>query len=66
MGASRADGVWRAAARPRAWTAIVCVATAVVLLTNLGGPPLWDDDEPKNASCTLAMLAADDWVVPRF
>ena len=60
------DGIWRQAARPRVWTAIVCVATAVVLLTNLGGPPLWDDDEPKNASCTLAMLAADDWVVPRF
>jgi len=61
-----ADGVWRQLARPRVWPALVCVATAVVLLTNLGGPPLWDDDEPKNAACTLAMLAADDWVVPRF
>jgi len=66
MDESQTDGRWRAASRPRVWAAVVCIATAVVLLTNLGGPPLWDDDEPKNASCTLAMLAADDWVVPRF
>lgn len=66
MDASRADGIWQQAARPRVWGAIVCLAAAVVLLVNIGGPPLWDDDEPKNASCTLAMLAADDWVVPRF
>lgn len=66
MEESQTEGVWRRAARPRFWATIVCAAAAVVLLTNLGGPPLWDDDEPKNAACTLAMLAADDWVVPRF
>jgi 4-amino-4-deoxy-L-arabinose transferase-like glycosyltransferase len=66
MEESQIEGVWRWAARPRVWAAIVCAAAAVVVLTNLGGPPLWDDDEPKNAACTLAMLAADDWVVPRF
>ncbi len=39
---------------------------AAVLLTRLGAAPLWDDDESKNAACTLAMLDADDWVVPTF
>lgn len=37
-----------------------------VLLFRLGGPALWDDDEPKNAACSLAMLDSRDWVVPTF
>ena len=37
-----------------------------MLLTRLGGAPLWDDDEPKNAACSLAMLDSGDWVVPTF
>ena len=42
-------------------------ATAMfVLLVRLGGPALWDDDEPKNAACSLAMLDSHDWVVPTF
>jgi 4-amino-4-deoxy-L-arabinose transferase-like glycosyltransferase len=42
-------------------------ATAMcVLLFGLGGPALWDDDEPKNAACSLAMLDSHDWVVPTF
>lgn len=45
---------------------IVAAAAGFVLLTNLGGPTLWDDDEPKNAACSLAMLDSGDWVVPRF
>jgi len=45
---------------------VVASAAACVLLVRLGGPPLWDDDEPKNAACSLAMLDADDWVVPTF
>jgi 4-amino-4-deoxy-L-arabinose transferase-like glycosyltransferase len=45
---------------------IVCAVAAVVLLTRLGGTPLWDDDESKNAACTLAMLDTNDWVVPTF
>lgn len=61
-----AGRAWRWCARPPVQAAIVVVAAALALLPNLGGPPLWDDDEPKNAACTLAMLAADDWVVPRF
>ena len=37
-----------------------------MLLVRLGGQALWDDDEPKNAACSLAMLDAGDWVVPTF
>lgn len=44
----------------------VAVAAALVLLPNLGGPPLWDDDEPRNAACSLAMHRTGDWVVPTF
>lgn len=47
-------------------TAAVGLAAAAVLFVNLGGPPLWDDDEPKNAGCSAAMLATGDWVVPTF
>lgn len=45
---------------------LVAAVAAVVLLPNLGGPPLWDDDEPRNAACSLAMHATGDWVVPTF
>ncbi|HTN73629.1 MAG TPA: glycosyltransferase family 39 protein, partial [Pirellulaceae bacterium] len=40
--------------------------TAVVLFTNLGGPRLWDRDEPRNAGCAAEMLQRGDWVVPVF
>ena len=36
------------------------------MLTNLGGPRLWDRDEPRNAGCAREMLARRDWVVPTF
>jgi 4-amino-4-deoxy-L-arabinose transferase-like glycosyltransferase len=52
------------ASRFHGW--FVAAAAAVVLLVRLGGPALWDDDEPKNAACSLAMLDANDWVVPTF
>ena len=45
---------------------LIVVAAACPLLVNLGGPALWDDDEPKNAACSLAMLDSGDWVVPTF
>ncbi len=44
----------------------VAATAALVLLVRLGGPALWDDDEPKNAACSLAMLDSHDWVVPTF
>ena len=51
---------------PRSAGLIVAVAAACVLLPNLGGPPLWDDDEPRNAACSLAMHSTGDWIVPTF
>ncbi len=38
----------------------------VVLFTNLGGPRLWDRDEPRNAGCAAEMLGRGDWVTPVF
>ncbi|MBA2113911.1 ArnT family glycosyltransferase [Bremerella alba] len=38
----------------------------IVFFTNLGGPKLWDRDEPRNAGCAIEMIEAADWVVPRF
>jgi 4-amino-4-deoxy-L-arabinose transferase-like glycosyltransferase len=50
------------------WSQIVIVvlATAVVMLTNLGGPRLWDRDEPRNAGCAREMLERHDWIKPTF
>ncbi len=45
---------------------LVAALAAIVLLPNLGGPPLWDEDEPRNAACSLAMWARGDWIVPTF
>ncbi len=38
----------------------------VILFTNLGGPRLWDRDEPRNAGCAAEMLQRGDWVTPVF
>jgi 4-amino-4-deoxy-L-arabinose transferase-like glycosyltransferase len=38
----------------------------LVLFANLGGPRLWDRDEPRNAGCAVEMLQRGDWVVPVF
>jgi 4-amino-4-deoxy-L-arabinose transferase-like glycosyltransferase len=51
---------------PRFHGWFVAATAALVLLVRLGGPALWDDDEPKNAACSLAMLDSNDWVVPTF
>ena len=51
---------------PRLHAASIVTAAAAALLVNLGGPALWDDDEPKNAACSLAMLDSGDWIVPTF
>jgi 4-amino-4-deoxy-L-arabinose transferase-like glycosyltransferase len=44
----------------------VALLSAVVMLTNLGGPRLWDDDEPRNAGCAREMFLRGDWIVPTF
>jgi 4-amino-4-deoxy-L-arabinose transferase-like glycosyltransferase len=44
----------------------LAVAAAFVFFSNLGGPRLWDDDEPRNSQCAREMLARGDWVVPTF
>jgi len=50
-----------------AWHQILIVTVGLlVFFTNLGGPPLWDRDEPRNAGCAEEMLARGDWVVPTF
>ena len=45
---------------------LVIVVAAVVLFTNLGGPRLWDRDEPRNAGCAREMMQRGDWVTPVF
>jgi 4-amino-4-deoxy-L-arabinose transferase-like glycosyltransferase len=46
--------------------AIVIAIAGIVMLTNLGGPRLWDRDEPRNAGCAREMLERGDWIVPTF
>lgn len=47
---------------------VLCVAVVatVVMFANLGGAPLWDRDEPRNAGCAREMLTRGDWVTPVF
>ncbi len=52
---------------PRIQQALLVTAlAAIVMFTNLGGPRLWDRDEPRNAGCAREMLGTGDWVVPTF
>lgn len=44
----------------------IVLAAGVVFFTNLGGPRLWDRDEPRNAGCAVEMLQRGDWIVPVF
>lgn len=48
---------------PAAWLALLCLANFFVML---GGPTLWDVDEPNNAVCAREMLLAGNWWVPMF
>ncbi|NIL98695.1 MAG: phospholipid carrier-dependent glycosyltransferase, partial [Planctomycetales bacterium] len=45
---------------------LIVLVAGIVLFTNLGGPRLWDRDEPRNAGCAKEMQARGDWVVPVF
>jgi len=44
----------------------IVAAASVVFFANLGGPALWDEDEPIYASCAREMLQRGDWVVPMY
>ncbi len=44
----------------------VAAVAAVLFFTNLGGYPLFDEDEPKNAVCGREMFQRGDWIVPTF
>lgn len=46
--------------------ALLLSVAGICFLLNLGGPKLWDRDEPRNAGCAAEMLAAGNWVVPTF
>lgn len=49
------------------WHLFVAAAlAAVVMLTNLGGPRLWDDDEGRNGGAARNMYLSNDWIVPTF
>lgn len=52
--------------RSRVTPWIVAALAAVVLLPNLGAAPLWDEDEPLNVACSVAMRGGGDWIVPTF
>ncbi|MCA9179063.1 MAG: glycosyltransferase family 39 protein [Planctomycetales bacterium] len=39
---------------------------AIVMFSGLGGPRLWDRDEPRNAGCAAEMLERGDWGTPVF
>lgn len=45
---------------------VILSVCGLVLFLNLGGPRLWDRDEPRNAGCAAEMLERGDWVVPIF
>lgn len=45
---------------------LIVLVAGIVILTNLGTPRLWDEDEPKNAQCAYEMFDAGNWIVPTF
>ena len=51
---------------PRRYAISCGVLAAIVFFFNLGGPKLWDRDEPRNAGCAREMLERHDWVTPYF
>jgi 4-amino-4-deoxy-L-arabinose transferase-like glycosyltransferase len=45
---------------------LITGVASLALFFDLGGPRLWDRDEPRNAACAREMLERGDWVVPTF
>ena len=46
--------------------ACIAAVAGVVFFANLGGPKLWDEDEPRNATCAREMFERGDAIVPTF
>ncbi|HEY2147262.1 MAG TPA: glycosyltransferase family 39 protein, partial [Pirellulales bacterium] len=46
--------------------ACIALVAGVVFFANLGGPKLWDDDEPRNAQCAREMFERGDPIEPTF
>ena len=46
--------------------AIVAGMALLTFFLGLGGPQLFDEDEPKNAACGREMFVRGDWIVPTF
>ncbi|QGJ68565.1 Glycosyl transferase family 39 [Planctomycetales bacterium 10988] len=44
----------------------ILALSGLMFFLNLGGPELFDEDEPKNAGCGVEMLERGDWIVPVF
>ena len=44
----------------------IVLTGAAVFLIGLGGPKLWDEDEPEYARCTQEMMHRGDLIVPTF
>lgn len=45
---------------------LLCAVCGALFFFNLGVPGLWDEDEPRNATCAREMLARSDFIVPTF
>ncbi len=52
--------------RERNQIALLALIASALFFLQLGGPRLWDEDEPRNAACAVEMLQRGDWVVPFF
>lgn len=46
--------------------ACLLAVAITIFFANLGGAPLFDDDEGRNSSCGREMLERNDWIVPTF
>lgn len=44
----------------------ICLIAGLIFFVNLGGPKLWDRDEPRNAGCAVEMAERGNWIVPMF
>ncbi|MEN6459722.1 MAG: glycosyltransferase family 39 protein [Thermoguttaceae bacterium] len=45
---------------------LIILIAGLIFFLNLGGPKLWDRDEPRNAGCAVEMMERGDWVTPMF